>query len=179
MKYQWGCWKKYDILKVRLKHLPSGKLIGKEPLLLVTNLQISSPLLAILVFQYYLSRWKIESLFRFLKQVLGWEEFLIRDWESIKNLISLAFFVGGYFYEIDDDLIKDERIEWLAELGGGKGKVSRSYVMRGIAELIKTQNTLDFLVKNKITPQQIQQVLERFTSKKTTNSLIISALQNK
>jgi hypothetical protein len=179
VKYQWGCWKKYDILKVRLKHLPSGKLIGKEPLLLVTNLQISSPLLAILVFQYYLNRWKIESLFRFLKQVLGWEEFLIRDWESIKNLISLAFFVGGYFYEIDDDLIKDERIEWLAELGGGKGKVSRSYVMRGIAELIKTQNTLDFLVKNKITPQQIQQVLERFTSKKTTNSLIISALQNK
>ena len=87
--------------------------------------------------------------------------------------------MGGYFYEIDDDLIKDERIEWLAELGGGKGKVSRSYVMRGIAELIKTQNTLDFLVKNKITPQQIQQVLERFTSKKTTNSLIISALQNK
>jgi hypothetical protein len=66
-----------------MKHLPTNKLIVKEPLLLVTNLQISSPLLAVLVFEFYLNRWKIEILFRFLKQVLGWEEFLIRDWESI------------------------------------------------------------------------------------------------
>lgn len=172
VQYQWGCWKKYDVLKVRMKHLPTNKLIAKEPLLLVTNLQISSPLLAVLVFQFYLNRWKIETLFRFLKQVLGWEEFLIRDWESIKNLITLAFFIGGYFYEIDHELVKDPTIQWLAELGGGKGKVTRGYILNGIAQLMKTQNTLDFLVENNISSQQIDDALKRFTSGSNDNSLI-------
>ncbi|WP_154658352.1 transposase [Eisenibacter elegans] len=63
-----------------------------------------------MVFELYLHRWKIESVFRFLKQVLGWEEFLVQDWESIKNLGSLAFFVGDYFYEVKDLLTKDPQI---------------------------------------------------------------------
>lgn len=155
-----------------MKHLPTNKLIAKQPLLLVTNLQISNPLLAVLAFQFYLNRWKIETLFRFLKQVLGWEEFLIRDWESIKNLITLAFFIGGYFYEIGHEIIKDQTIEWLTQLGGGKGKVTRGYILNGIAQLMKTQSTLDFLVENNISPQQIDDALKKFTAGNKDNSLI-------
>ncbi|MFN8456512.1 MAG: hypothetical protein U0401_17890 [Anaerolineae bacterium] len=44
---------------------------------------------------------------KFLKDVLGWEEFQVRDYESIKNIIALAYFVGGYFYEIDSDLTQN------------------------------------------------------------------------
>ena len=113
--YQWGDYQDYSMLRVRLFHQKSNKRVFKEPMLIVSNLVIEEFLMAFWVFELYLHRWKIESVFRFLKQVLGWEEFLIQDWESIKNLITLAFFVGGYFYEIEDQLTKDEQIIWLAE----------------------------------------------------------------
>jgi hypothetical protein len=135
--YEWGTYKDYDMLRVRLYHTKSGNRVFKEPMLLATNLSVDGFLMAFLVFERYLHRWKIESVFRFLKQVLGWEEFLVQDWESIKNLIGLAFFVGGYFYETEDLLTKDPQIIWLAELGGGKGKVTRGYILRGIAELLE------------------------------------------
>lgn len=160
--YEWGTCKDYDMLRVRLYHTKSGNRVFKEPMLLATNLSIDGFLIAFLVFELYLHRWKIESVFRFLKQVLGWEEFLVQDWESIKNLISLAFFVGGYFYEIGDLLTKDPQIIWLAELGGGKGKVTRGYILRGIAKLLEIKQTQDFLKKNNISQEQVQEVLKRF-----------------
>lgn len=159
--YEWGEWQGYDLLRVSLHH-SSGRRVFKEPMLLLTNLEIEGFMMAFLVFELYLHRWKIESVFRFLKQVLGWEEFLVQDWESIKNLISLAFFVGGYFYEIEDQLTKDEQIIWLAELGGGKGKITRGYILIGIAKLLEAKQTQDFLLKNNISKQQVQEVLKRF-----------------
>ena len=38
-------------------------------------------------------------------------------------------------------MVKDQTIEWLAELGGGKEKVTRGYILNGIAQLMKTQST--------------------------------------
>ncbi len=160
--YEWGTYGDYDMLRVRLYHGTSGRKVFQEPMLLVTNLAMEGFLMAFLVFELYLHRWKIESVFGFLKQVLGWEEFLIQDWESIKNLITLAFFVGGYFYEIEDQLTKDAQIIWLAELGGGKGKVTRGYILRGIAKLLEVKQTQDFLDKNNISQEQVNQVLQRF-----------------
>lgn len=161
--YEWGDYQDYAMLRVRLYHRESGKRVFKEPMLLVSNLDINGFLMAFLVFELYLHRWRIESVFRFLKQVLGWEEFLIQDWESIKNLISLAFFIGGYFYEIEDQLTQDAQIIWLAELGGGKGKVTRGYILNGIAKLLEAQQTQDFLSKNNISDEQVKQAIARFT----------------
>jgi hypothetical protein len=45
--------------------------------------------------------------------------------------------VGVYFYEIEDLLTKDPQIIWLAELCGGKDKVTRGYILRGIAKLLE------------------------------------------
>jgi hypothetical protein len=70
--------------------------------------------------------------------------------------------VGGYFYEIGDLLTKDPQIIWLAELGGGKGKVTRGYILRGIAKLLEIKQTQDFLKKNNISQEQVQEVLKRF-----------------
>jgi len=160
--YEWGEWKEYNLVRVSLHH-SSGRRVFKEPMLLVSNLDIETSLMAFLIFELYLHRWKIESVFRFLKQVLGWEEFLIQDWESIKNLITLAFFIGGYFYEIEDQLTKDDQIIWLAQLGGGKGKVTRGYILKGIAKILEMRQTQDFLQKNNISKQQVKNVLERFS----------------
>lgn len=164
--YQWGEYQDYSMLRVSLFHQKTGKRVFKEPMLIISNLVIEEFLTAFWVFELYLHRWKIESVFRFLKQVLGWEEFLIQDWESIKNLITLAFFVGGYFYEIEDQLTKDEQIIWLAELGGGKGKVTRGYILKGIAKILEVKQTQDFLKNNNISEQQVKQTMERFLGNK-------------
>ena len=69
-------------------------------------------------------------------------------------------------------MVKDQTIEWLAELGGGKEKVTRGYILNGIAQLMKTQSTLNFLVENNISTQQIDDALKRFTAGNKNNSLI-------
>ena len=160
--YSWAEWQAYNVVRVTL-YQKNGQRLFKEPMLLVTNLEIPSFLMAFLVFEIYLHRWKIESVFRFLKQTLGWEEFLIQDWESIRNLIALAFFIGGYFYQLKDQLTEDKTLVWLAELGGGKGKVTRGYILEGIAQVMKMQQTQDFLLKNNISEKEIQNVRKRFS----------------
>ena len=56
----------------------------------------------------------------------------VRDWESIKNIIALCFFVGNYFYEIESTLIEYPCIEIICQLGDGKGTVSRFYFLKGL-----------------------------------------------
>jgi hypothetical protein len=63
-------------------------------MLLLTNRKIKTAEQAHGVYFTYLKRSKIEGVFKFLKDVLGWEEFRVRDFESIKNIIALCFFIG-------------------------------------------------------------------------------------
>lgn len=81
---------------------------------------------------------RIEGVFKFVKNTLGWEDFQVRDWESIKNIIALAFFIGVYFYEIEPALAHNPDIEWLCALGGGRGKgvVARHYFCEGLKNLL-------------------------------------------
>jgi len=44
-------------------------------------------------FKEYLARRTIENIFKFLKDVLGWEEYQTRNLQGIKNLIVLTFMV--------------------------------------------------------------------------------------
>jgi hypothetical protein len=88
--------KTYNIVRVRFfDH--QGTPIFKEPLLIITNYDVTDVISAQFVYQLYLQRSKIEGVFKFLKDVLGWETFRVHDFESIKNLIALCFFVGAYF----------------------------------------------------------------------------------
>ncbi|MBK8470890.1 MAG: hypothetical protein IPL33_01020 [Sphingobacteriales bacterium] len=67
--------------------------------------------------------------FKFCKDELQWRAPRVNDWLTTKHLLSLVYFVAGYFYEIKDDLVQDEGIQWLAKIANGKGK-ARTYSKR-------------------------------------------------
>ncbi len=88
--------KEYTVVRITLKDC-KGKAIYKHPMLLITNIKVKNAEQARGVYGIYLMRAKIEAVFKFLKDVLGWEEFQVRDYESIKNIIALAYFIGVYW----------------------------------------------------------------------------------
>jgi len=135
--------KSYQVVRITLKDR-EGKDIFKKPMLLITNIKVNSYIEAKEIYHIYLLRPKIEAVFKFLKDVLGWEEFQVRDWESIKNIIALCFFVGSYFYEIESTLIEHPTIEIICQLGDGKGKVSRFYFLKGLEKLLIAQSVFQF-----------------------------------
>jgi hypothetical protein len=133
----------YTTVRITLK-TREGKDIFKKPMLLISNIQVDSYIEAKEIYHIYLLRSKIEAVFKFLKDVLGWEEFQVRDWESIKNIIALCFFVGNYFYEIEYVLIEHPTIEIICQLGDGKGTVSRFYFLKGLEKLLIAQSVFQF-----------------------------------
>ena len=133
----------YTTVRITLK-TREGENIFKKPMLLISNIKVNSFIEAKEIYHIYLLRSKIEAVFKFLKDVLGWEEFQVRDWESIKNIIALSFFVGNYFYEIESTLIEHPTIEIICQLGDGKGKVSRFYFLKGLEKLLIAQNVFQF-----------------------------------
>lgn len=133
----------YQVVRVTLL-TREKKPIFKKPMLLLTNCEVDSSEDAFGIYRAYLMRVKIEGVFKFVKNALGWEQFQVRDWESIKNLIALAFFIGGYFYEIEAELANHPVIEWLCQLGGGKGKISRHYFLEGLKCLLIHQQVENF-----------------------------------
>ena len=130
-----------------------GEKLYKEPMLLMTTIAVNSYLEAQEIYRIYLLRSKIESVFKFLKDVLGWEEFQVRDWESIKNIIAICFFVGGYFYEIDSELTKNATITMICELGGSKGKVTRHFFLQGLKKLLIAESVNKFREQHNISDE--------------------------
>ena len=124
----------YSVVKVKFYNR-KGQNIFKEPMLLITNMEVTSEQLAELVYELYMKRSKIEGVFKFCKEQLGWENFRIRQFEGIKNLIGLVYFIAGYFYEIEKELINHPVAQWLAQLGNGKGKVTPHYILIGLGKL--------------------------------------------
>ena len=133
----------YTTVRITLK-TREGKDIFKKPMLLISNIKVDSYIEAKEIYHIYLLRSKIEAVFKFLKDVLGWEEFQVRDWESIKNVIALCFFVGNYFYEIESTLIEHPTIEIICQLGDGKGTVSRFYFLKGLEKLLIAESVFHF-----------------------------------
>ena len=133
----------YTTVRITLK-TREGKNIFKKPMLLISNIKVNSYIEAKEIYHIYLLRSKIEAVFKFLKDVLGWEEFQVRDWESIKNIIALCFFVGNYFYEIESTLIEHPTIEIICQLGDGKGTVSRFYFLKGLEKLLIVESVFRF-----------------------------------
>lgn len=124
----------YSVVKVRF-YTRKGHKIFKEPMLLITNMEVDSEKLAELVFELYMKRSKIEGVFKFCKEKLGWENFRIRQFESIKNLIGLVYFIAGYFHEVEKELVNHPAAQWLAQLGNGKGKVTPHYILIGLGKV--------------------------------------------
>lgn len=152
----------YTVVRITLVER-TGKPIYKQPMLLITNITVNKAEQARGVYGLYLMRTKIESVFKFLKEVLGWEEFQVRDYESIKNIIALAFFVGGYFYEIGSDLTKNPVIALIAQLGGGKGKVTRRYFLEGLKNLLIHQSVERFIDEQEVETGTLEEMMRFVT----------------
>jgi hypothetical protein len=150
--------KEYAVVRITLTQR-QGQAIYENPMLLITNIPIETPVQAREVYRTYLMRSKIEAVFKFLKDVLGWEEFRVQDYESIKNIMALAYYVGGYFYEIGSDLTKNATIALVAQLGGGKGKVTRHYFVQGLKKLLVHASVNRFVAEQRIGDETFEEML--------------------
>jgi hypothetical protein len=157
----------YSVVKVRF-YDKKGKNIFGEPMLLLTNMDVYNEALTELMFEIYMKRVKIEGVFKFCKQELGWENFRIRDFEGIKNLIALVYFIAGYFYEIENEIVKHPAAQWLAQLGKGKGKITPHYILKGIGKLAHFLEMQQFFQQIPENKELAQQALDTFWSKQIT-----------
>ena len=119
------------------------------------------------VFEIYMKRSKIEGVFKFCKEELGWENFRNRKFEGIKNLIGLIYFITGYFYEIESEVIKHPAAQWLANLGKGKGKVTPYYIIRGIGKLYHFLELQELLAQSKNEQNMAKMAVETFFANKS------------
>ena len=147
----------YAVVRVQLFNR-EGKALFKVPMLLITNKEVDTAEQASHVYHIYLKRSKIEGVFKFLKNVLGWEESQIREFAAMKTLLTFCYFVAGYFYEIESALIHNETIQFLAYLGNGKGKVTRFYILRGLNKWINKTIVDEAIKKFDITPEQMEEI---------------------
>lgn len=144
----------YQAVKIDIK-TRDGNNIFKQPMLLITNKIVESDQQALNIYHIYLKRSKIEGVFKFLKDVLGWEESQLRKFNAIKNLLTFCYFVAGYFYEIESALINEVTVRAIAFFGGGKGKVTRKFILEGLSKLIIKKQADDWIVEYGITPEQL------------------------
>ena len=98
---------KISYIPVKLCAFPQKDLVlvavyvfGKNPMLLVTNLEIQETSqkkkLCIIVTKVYLMRWRIEEYFRFKKQQFNFEDLRVMSLNSIRNLDFFATLAVGY-----------------------------------------------------------------------------------
>lgn len=148
----------YNVVRVTLLKR-DGTRIFKQPMLLLTNSTVANYQQALSIYRIYLMRSKIEEVFKFVKNAVGWEEFQVRDWESIKNIIATAFFVGGYFYKIEPQLANHPVIAWLCQMGNGKGKVTRHFFMEGLRNLLIHHHVEQMREQAELTNDQWEDIL--------------------
>jgi hypothetical protein len=133
----------YTMVRVTLcdrRHRP----IFDEPMVLLTNLPVTGRDDARRVYCLYLLRANIEGVFKFCKMVLGWEEAQVRDYASIRRLLTVAMYLAGYFYASDSELIENPAIALICLLGGGKGTVTRYFFLKGLQKLLIYRSVLHF-----------------------------------
>ena len=107
---------KISIVPIELPDYPGKKLnlvvthgFGKEPLMLLTNLERDDKRLCVTITKVYLMRWRIEEYYRFKKQNYGFEKFLVRTLKSIRNLDLFLTVALGYIGTLSEKV--DESIE--------------------------------------------------------------------
>jgi Transposase DDE domain len=158
--------KTYTVVRITLSK--QGEPIFDQPMLLITNKTIKNDTQAIQIYYNYILRFKIEVVFRFLKQNLGWEDFQVRDFNSIKNLLAIAFFLVGYFPELEDELRKHHLAAELCSLAKSKGKITIHFLIQGLQMVAHFQIVQQWINQNDIQQHQIDELLNLFSSHKTT-----------
>jgi hypothetical protein len=152
--------KTYQVVRITL--LKSDKKpVFEHPMLLITNRRVDSLAIAKEIYHAYLLRFKIEVVFKFLKQNIGWETFQVRDWESIKNLLALVFFMVGYFKELEEELKKHPMAKFIVDLAFSKGKITTFFLLKGIEKLVNFIQVKAMIDQNNITNEQINELFQQ------------------
>lgn len=144
------------------------KPLFEHPMLLLTNRCVENAQQAREVYRTYILRFKIEVVFRFLKQNMGWETFQVRDFNSIANLLALVFFLAGYFKELEEELSKHPLANFLCELALSKGKITLFFILQGIEKLAQYQEVRHWMEKENITQEQIDELMEQIKGQYTS-----------
>lgn len=107
---------KISIIPISLPKYPDKVLnliickgLGKEPLLLLTSLASDDQRLCVTITKVYLMRWRVEEYYKFKKQGFGFERFLVRSLNSIRNLDLLLTIAIGYIGALSEKV--NESIE--------------------------------------------------------------------
>ena len=156
--------KTYTVVRVTLSQ--AGKPLFEHPMILLTNQDVTNPEDAKLIYRAYLLRFKIEVVFKFIKQNLGWESFQIRDFEAIKNLLAVAFFLVGYFKELEEQLKVHPLAQMLCQLANSKGKVTLFFLLKGLEKLVHFKQVSQWMDQYDISVEQIDQLITQLKGQK-------------
>ena len=129
-------------------------------MLLITNKRVINAVQLLKIYSIYLNRSKIEGVFMFLKDVLGWKESQIRAFAASKTLLSFCYFIAGYFYEIEAALVEKNIIKFMAYLGDEKGRITRTYVLRELSKLMTKWKVDNAIAEYKIRQEQIEKMMQ-------------------
>lgn len=149
---------KLTVINVKLQN-GKGNDLFEKPFYIITNITYSrfSKDRIVRIYNAYLKRWKIELVFKFLKNNLGWEKFGLKSYKANKNLIAMTFMVAAYLYEIEEVDVDEQILSYLAYIGRGKGKISKKYILQGIEKIITVNSTIESLREN-YTEEQIDEI---------------------
>jgi Transposase DDE domain len=154
--------KTYQVVRITLRQ--GTKPLFEQPMLLITNRKIQTANQAREIYAAYLLRSKIEVVFRFLKQNLGWETFQVRDFKKIQNLLALAFFLVGFFPELEEELKKHPLAQNLCELAHSKGIVTIHFLLKGLERLVHFQEVTQWMQQENISKEEVDEILKNFST---------------
>ena len=130
---------------------------GENPMILFTNLEVNSFSAKAIykVVEIYLTRWKCEECYRYIKQSYNLEDIRVRSYIAIRNLTAIvnaiAYFTSIYMGHTVKLKIMVQKIFILSKRFFGIPTFFNYAMAEGIAELLKKDNTalLDIRYKGK------------------------------
>jgi hypothetical protein len=157
MKISWDKDGDYNVVKIDIKDR-KGNAIFADSMLLITNISIMTQDDAYSIYIQYLQRSRVECVFKFLKDGLGWETIQVREFKAIQNLLAICFYVACYLYRIGEQKIHDDYVALLSEIGGGKGNITRHFILEGL-KFIFQKHRVEQVFKERNVSSEMQEGL--------------------
>ena len=130
-------------------------------MLLLTNAAIDNHQQAFQLYQRYLKRSKIEGVFKFLKEELGWEKFQSPDFLAIQNIIVLCC----TFMKTSgrpSHLCQDSSVIMMSQLAKSKGKITKHFYTKGLAIVANYLLVQQYIKEQNLSQQQVDQLVNAF-----------------
>ena len=150
----------YTVLKITL--FQKGSPLFEQGMLLLTTHPIKNLEDAKKIYTSYLLRFKIEVVFKFLKQHLGWESFQSRSLETIRNLVALAFFFVGFFKELEDELRTHPLALFLCNLACSKGKITPFFLLKGLSKIAHFYEIKQLIQEQNISEEELEEFYKSY-----------------